>query len=142
MECYVNNSKFDHNCLIYRDQGFGTDPGILTWSYKLFISDSELAAMLNESFSSFVAQCEEDDKNSDIIDIPEIQQLKYPSLATMITQHKSTLAKLLKDFLYFHLLDAITKNNLRDNWRFSINDIAKVELVDDGFLIEGTGYNI
>lgn len=142
MKCYVETLNLDHKCLIYRDQGFGTNPGKPLRPFSLEITNDELINLFTDAFAAFVTQCKKDDKDFGEIDIPELHQLNYPSLQDMVSNHQSVLAHILKEFLYFQLLDSITKNNPREYWRFAINEITDVRWDKQNFFIDGKGYSI
>ncbi|GLQ92778.1 hypothetical protein [Dyella acidisoli] len=142
MRCDVDNEQFDPGHLIYRDQGYGADPERPLSQFSLVVTDDELLSTFLEPFSVFMSQCKEDDESFSESDIPELKTLGYPSLEGMLSSHRRLLAGLLKDFLYFQLLDALIGKNPRSGWRFAINEIAEVSDEEMGYLLQGKGYFI
>lgn len=133
---------FDITHVIYRDQGYGSNPGILLSRYTLTVEDEELLQMFSRPFEEFVAQCRQDDSTSVDSDVPQLKTLDYPSLPQMLVAHRATLANLLKDYLYFQLLEALLAGNQRPTWRFAVNEIATVSDEGRGFVLSGDGYFI
>lgn len=142
MKCIVDGYSFEVGQVIYRDQGFGSDPGIPVLKYVLSFDDNELLRAFNRPFEEFVSQCKLDDQNSSDSDVPELKALGYPSLAQMLAAHREVFAGLLKDYLYFQLLDAMLSGNQRSAWQFAINEITEVLVQIDGFALCGRGYKI
>lgn len=142
MKCTVGNAPLDPLELIYRDLGHGTDPGKPLSEYTLSVEDEVLVKVFSKPFDAFVSTCREDDKVTAESDIPELMHLGYPSLAEMLGRHRASLAGLIKDYLYFQLLDALLGSNQRSAWRFSINEIAEVSDEGAGYLLRGRGYYI
>lgn len=86
--------------------------------------------------------CKEDDGVAGESDIPELKHLGYLSLPEMLGRHRAALAGLIKDYLYFQLLNALLGSNQRSAWRFAINEIAEVSDEGAGYLLRGSGYFI
>jgi len=142
MKCTVSNAPLDPRELIYRDLGHGTAPGKPLSDYTLSVEDEVLLTMFYKPFEEFVAMCKEDDKAAAESDIPALKHLGYPSLSEMLGRHRIALAGLIKDYLYFQLLDALLGSNQRSAWRFAINEIAEVSDEGAGYLLRGSGYFI
>lgn len=142
MKCIVDGSSFDAAQIIYRDQGYGSAPGVPLLKYALSFDDEELLRSFGRSFEEFVAQCKLDDQSSSYSDVPELKELGYPSLSQMLAAHREVLAGLLKDYLYFQLLDALLSGNQRSTWRFAINEITEVLDECGGYELCGHGYKI
>lgn len=142
MRCHVNNAQFDVRHLTYRDQGYGTNPGRPLSPYSLLVTDDELLSAFSAPFRSFIAQCKEDDEVFPESEIPELKLLSYPPLEVLVSSHRQLLAGLLKDFLYFQILDALLGKNSRADWSFAINEIGEVSAEADGYLLQGMGYAV
>lgn len=142
MKCTVGDSPFDPRELIYRDQGYGSNPGRPLAEYTISVANEELLGVFAKPFDEFVALCKEEDKAVAESDIPVLKQLGYPSLGEMLGAHRTTLASLVKDYLYFQLLDALLGANRRSTWRFAINEITEVSDEGAGYLLKGVGYFI
>lgn len=142
MKCDIDNIQFNPHRLIYRDQGFGTDPGVTLSPYSLAVTNEELLSAFAGPFDAFISQCRKDDESFSDSDMPDIRLLGYPSLEEMLAGHRSLLAGLIKDYLYFHILDAFFGRNLRSDWLFSINEISEVSVSNEGYILHGKGYFI
>lgn len=142
MKCIVDGSSLEATQVIYRDQGYGSDPGVPLLKYVLSFDDDELLRVFSKSFEEFVAQCKLDDLSSSDSDVPELKQLGYPSLSEMLAAHRGVFAGLLKDYLYFQFLEALLSGNQRPAWRFAINEIIEVLDEGDGYALCGRGYKI
>jgi hypothetical protein len=143
MKCSVDGAIFDAAQLIYRDQGYGSDPGVPLSKYELAVEDQEILRRFGPVFEEFVAQCKSDDEgaNGDS-DIPDLKSLGYPTLAQMLASHRAIFAVLLKDYLYFQFLEALLGGNQRASWRFALNEINKISDKGDGYVLSGDGYFI
>jgi hypothetical protein len=142
MKCIVDGSSFEAAQVIYRDQGYGSDPSVPLLKYVLTFDDDELLRTFGRSFQEFVAQCKQDDQSSSDSDVPELKELGYPTLSQMLAAHREMLARLLKDYLYFQLLDVLLSGNQRSAWRFAINEIIEVLDEGGGYALCGLGYKI
>ncbi len=136
----IDSEQLHSKHLIYRDLGYGTNPGVPVSDYSFRITNSELLNTLNNSFEAFISQCKADDMSFSDSDIPELKNLDYPSLENMLTSNRELLGRLLKDFMYFDILDALFGTNLRPDWRFAINDITDISDEQEGYLLRGKGY--
>lgn len=141
MKCSIDGENFNAAQLIYRDQGYGSDPGVPSSDYEISLEDQEILNSFGTVFDDFVAQCQSDDeKSNEDSDIPELKSLSYPTLAQMLLNHRATLADLLKNYLYFQLLESLLGDNKRASWRFAINQIKKISDKGDGYVLSGDGY--
>lgn len=142
MRCIVDGSPFEATQVIYRDQGYSSAPHVPLLKYVLSFDDDELLPGFSKSFEEFVTQCKLDDQSSSDSDVPELKELGYPSLSQMLATHRGVFSGLLKDYLYFQLLDALLSGNQRPTWRFAINEIIEVMDKGDGYALCGRGYGI
>jgi hypothetical protein len=140
MRCDVDNERFDPGHLIYRDQGYGVDPNRPLSQFSLMVTDDELLGVFAEPFRAFMSQCKQDDEAFPESDIPGLRSLGYPDLEDMLSSHRRFLADLLRDFLYFQILEALIGSNSRSEWRFAINEITEVSDEKEGYSLRGKGY--
>ena len=140
MNCHVNGTEINFGELIYADLGYGDAHGKTLQPYILTMSAQEFLRIFTAPFDDFVSSCREVDARFSDIDIPELQDMDYPTLELIFSPNASLLARLLKDYLYFDLLAALTEQNKRSDWTFAINQIDHVEINQAGVQLIGAGY--
>lgn len=142
MKCCIGGEEVEIGHLIYRDLGYGSRVDKETLTFQILINDEELLARLSDSYAGFSVDCKWDDQTLIEPDISELKDLGYPSLDKLLAEHRLLLATLMKDYLYFHVLDALTGHNPRSDWRFTINLIEQVVPGNGSFCLVGHGYMI
>ncbi|TBN32522.1 hypothetical protein [Pseudomonas sp. BGI-2] len=119
----------------YRSLGFGENPRIETTHYELIINTKELTDIFFKKADSFIHQCKIDDIQQGFADIKDLQDLNYANFK-YLTEHNPNLAsELLKDYLYFDLLDSLFPNS--KNLKVAINDIKDIIIKDGNIIISG-----
>lgn len=140
MDCIVAGNFFDVRQVIYRDQGYGTNPNKPVFNIEIFISIQEFLDLFSNTFNNFINQCIQDDTSAPEADIPELQRLGYPNLTEIFSSHPTILADLIKDYLYFEILHSLLSKNNRSDWLFAVNEIKSVHLTDSRCVLRGLGY--
>lgn len=142
MKCLVDGLLVDIERVTYRDLGYGTDPGREIFSFEIIISKKELIDLFSESFGEFVRGCIEDDKILDEPDIPELKEIGYPDLDTMVQRYSDMLEKLIPKYLYFNVLECLLKESVDKDWWFAINKLVSVVAEGDIWRFQGVGYRL
>ncbi|OLF56436.1 hypothetical protein [Pseudomonas chlororaphis] len=119
----------------YRSLGFGEDTGLETSPYELTISFSELPEAFIKSSDSFIEQCKTDDIQQGFADIDELEKLNYPPFKNLIKSNPKLVAALIKDYLYFDLLDSLFPEN--KNLKLVINNIERIYTTESGIIVSG-----
>lgn len=119
----------------YRSLGFGENINIETKKFEFSINLSEIPEHFLKQANNFIQQCKEDDKQQEFADIPELEQLCYPDYSSMLEYHPALAATLIKDYLYFDLLNSIFPNS--ENLKLVINSIQSITIVDSSLIISG-----
>jgi hypothetical protein len=140
MRCIVDGAELAPEALIYRDLGYGQDPGRPLVGFEIILDDAELIAKFSATYDEFVAQCRIDDQNFEVVDVPEIMESGYADLIEMVSYQSEDLGKIIVDYLYFGILESITKENVRSEWRFSVNQIESFSRLGGANHVVGMGY--
>ncbi|WLH36727.1 hypothetical protein PSH79_05395 [Pseudomonas sp. FP2196] len=119
----------------YRSLGFGESISLETKTFELTISLSEIPELFLIHADAFIQQCEADDKQQEISDIPELEQLCYPNYSKLVEHHPALAVTLIKDYLYFDLLESLFPYS--ENLKLVINSIQNIILVHSSLIISG-----
>lgn len=119
----------------YRSLGFGESPGIETTHYELMIDTKELPDTFLHKADSFIQQCEVDDIQQVFADIEDLQNLGYANFEYLIENSPHLANTLLKDYLYFDLLDSLFPNS--KNLKIVVNNIKGITIKDGQIMIYG-----
>lgn len=119
----------------YRSLGFGESVSLETKPFELTISISEIPERFLDQANTFIQQCQVDDKQQSVADIPELEYLGYPNFKKLFENQPELAATLIMDYLYFDLLYALFPNS--HDLKVVINSIRNIALTDDKFIISG-----
>lgn len=84
---------------------------------------------------SFIQQCEVDDIQQGFADIEDLQNLGYANFEYLIENSPHLANTLLKDYLYFDLLDSLFPNS--KNLKIVVNNIKSITIKNGQIMIYG-----
>ncbi|WP_417391631.1 hypothetical protein [Gimesia sp.] len=143
MEINIDDKIVGHETVTYREIGFGQDPNITTIPYQLRLSSPEFRSVISDFFNEFVEENEKDDNETGWSEaIPELVRNDYPSFDELLISNKHDLCNVIKDHLFFELLDGLFASSLATKCQFAINSLESLTCSEDGFVITGTVYSI
>ncbi|EJN20856.1 hypothetical protein PMI36_03920 [Pseudomonas sp. GM79] len=119
----------------YRSLGFGEDTTFETVEFELTTNTQELAMDFFRRADSFIAQCKIDDEQQGYADIQGLKELCYPNFSNLIKNAPDLAASLIKDYLYFDLLDSLFPTS--KNLKIVINNIKNIKIIDSNLVING-----
>jgi hypothetical protein len=142
MISHVDGLEFPNSNIIYNDQGFGRDPGLPVQEFSVNIPIIEFLENFTPKFNEFIRECEQDDSNQQVSDIPEVKEAGYPVLNEAVEKYPKLVSDLICDYLYFDFLEAIYGRNKRENWEFAVNGLLGADVHEQVVVVRGNGYRL
>ena len=144
MKFIINENLFDTSKVTFRQLGFGrevADRKVLL--FKLLIRFNQFKQLIQEEFNLFVNEIHDDDLKTNCSDpIDEILQYNYPTFDELEKIDRDTLCMLIKEYLFFELLEACFDENEPKNCLVTINKINSIENINNTVQILGEAYHI
>lgn len=137
----ISDQLVESDSLIYRDMGFGKPVSLETDKYKLSLLLRDAVSILSSDIDEFVNECKVDDESGDV-EISELLEAGYPSSGRLVSEYPQLFCKIIEEYLYFNILEALLKNNHREDWRHAINSVTSVTISGESLVIAGEIYNI
>jgi hypothetical protein len=140
MNIYVESKAIATNQVIYNDQGFGKPSGLSEVKYEICLSVEVLLERFSKEFDNYVLECKVDDEKYNNVDIPELKEANYPNLENALKSNSGLVSFLVKEYMYFNFFDQVLCVRERDNWKYAINSVSEVFIVNNIVKISGLGY--
>lgn len=111
----MDDLETDINSVTFRDFGFGKEvPKKEKIRYLFQISIEEFIAASEKLINDFVSECKADDEIS-IVGTMGLRELGYPTFEQMLSNDKSLLIGLIKEYLPIEFLSGFLKVRKRQN---------------------------
>jgi len=115
MKLLMDDLETDINSVTFRDFGFGKEvPKKEKIRYLFQISIEEFIAASEKLINDFVSECKADDEIS-IVGTMGLRELGYPTFEQMLSNDKSLLIGLIKEYLPIEFLSGFLKVRKRQN---------------------------
>ncbi|EJM18544.1 hypothetical protein PMI21_02116 [Pseudomonas sp. GM18] len=88
-----------------------------------------------ERANSFITQCKIDDEQQGYAGIHALKKSNYQNFTDLIKNAPDLAALLIRDYLYFDLLDALFPTS--ENLKLVISNIKSVKIIDNTLIING-----
>ncbi len=137
----ISNVQIDNNTVTYRDFGFGKPVPFSTQDYTLTISLHDIKLLLKADVDEFVNDLKEDDDLSDE-NVVRLKEAGYPFTEKLISDYPKLFCNIIRDNLYFNILDRLLVNNSPEVLRYVINTLSQVSIKNDTLIITGEVYDI
>jgi len=138
LKSYINGKQYNENSISYRELGFGEDLPFKEENFQIFIIKENISSQLIKIIDFFIEQCKRDDKHLKEPDIPELNNKGYPKASKLLDENRSLVEELIKDYLYFDILELLFKGN--KNPDFIINNIEYIKFNGINLEIKGSGF--
>ena len=143
MKITIGGKSVGHETVTYRELGFGQNMSDTTIPYQLRLSSAEFQRVIRDLFNEFVVENEKDDKETDESEaLAELVRNGYPTFDALLSSSKHDLCNVIKDYLFFELLDGLLGSSNTTKYKFAINSLESLTCSKDEFVITGTAYTI
>ena len=138
----IDDRDIEINKIIYNDQSFGRPTSLKESKFEILIPKKNLISLFGDEYDNYVNECKVDDEENGEVDIPLLSEAGYPLLEDTISDNPDLLVYLIKEYMYFNLLDCLFDKKNRGNWTFAINSIKDVIIGDELISMRGSVYPI
>ncbi|AZC28222.1 hypothetical protein C4K38_0231 [Pseudomonas chlororaphis subsp. piscium] len=125
----------DATIVHYRPFEFGRDIDLNNKKFELKFTLDELKPDFIILADSFIDQCRIDDLEQGFIDIPDLEELKYPDFFSLLNDTPKLATYLMTDYLFADLFDHLFKTTKEA--KIIINKIHTLDYKNSEFIMTG-----